>query len=307
MSLSEDIRKTHFSEEIHGSYNSCSEATNKMTDHSLRYITTLAAAEQLYDAVMQWVSLGSLTVTDVDLGFWQDIYPDAATGTFVSDSPDFTAMLQAVSNYADSYMAVVQNYTPPNGSLSEQFDKADGIPKSAYDLTWSYAAFLSAVHSRMSFSTASWGEPSADIVPRTCGTNTMPGTYVAATAAVGEGPGSGIGSGSGSGQGYGSVTCPTDIKLFFGITADIPDTSELYVAGSIDVLGNWDTDSALPLDKGQWTADYPLFTGLLTIPKAVTSFEWKLFQVDDTGNIVWESGDNQGEALLMICLYAALT
>jgi glucoamylase len=71
------------------------------------YICTLAAAEQLYDALYQWNKIGSITITDVSLAFFKDIYPSAATGTYSSFSPVFTDITAAVRNYADGYMSVV--------------------------------------------------------------------------------------------------------------------------------------------------------------------------------------------------------
>jgi glucoamylase len=44
----------------------------------------------------------------------------------------------------DAYMATVRALTPDDGSLSEQVDRVTGKQTSARDLTWSYAAFISA-------------------------------------------------------------------------------------------------------------------------------------------------------------------
>lgn len=48
----------------------------------------------------------------------------------------------------DDYMATVRSLTPPDGSLSEQVDRATGKQTSARDLTWSYAAFITAAQLR---------------------------------------------------------------------------------------------------------------------------------------------------------------
>lgn len=70
-----------------------------------RYLNTFAAAEQLYDAVYQWKRIGSLSITSTSLAFFKDVYPSAATGTYASSSSTFTSIVNAVSSYADSYMA----------------------------------------------------------------------------------------------------------------------------------------------------------------------------------------------------------
>jgi glucoamylase len=75
------------------------------TDFTPRYLNTLAAAEQLYDAVYQWKRIGSVTITSTSLAFFKDVYPSAATGTYASSTSTFTSIVNAVTTYADSYMS----------------------------------------------------------------------------------------------------------------------------------------------------------------------------------------------------------
>lgn len=48
----------------------------------------------------------------------------------------------------DGIMRTVQAFTPPGGELSEQFDGTSGAQTSAKELSWSYAAFITAAASR---------------------------------------------------------------------------------------------------------------------------------------------------------------
>jgi GH15 family glucan-1,4-alpha-glucosidase len=48
----------------------------------------------------------------------------------------------------DAYLRTVQAYTPLNGDLSEQFDQNTGLPASARQLGWSYAAFITCIAAR---------------------------------------------------------------------------------------------------------------------------------------------------------------
>jgi glucoamylase len=48
----------------------------------------------------------------------------------------------------DAIMATVRRYTPPSGELSEQFDQDSGEQRSAKNLSWSYAAFVTAFVAR---------------------------------------------------------------------------------------------------------------------------------------------------------------
>ena len=142
-----------------------------------RYLTTLAAAEQLYDALYQWDQQGSLAITEISLPFFQDLVSSAATGNYSSTSDTYTSVTKAVKTYADGFVAVVNEYTPSDGALAEQFTRADGTPASASDLTWSYAAFLSAARREAGTVPASWGASSANDVPTTCEGSSAAGSY----------------------------------------------------------------------------------------------------------------------------------
>lgn len=48
----------------------------------------------------------------------------------------------------DAFLETVRAFTPPSGDLAEQFDQRTGAQSSARDLTWSYAAFISATAAR---------------------------------------------------------------------------------------------------------------------------------------------------------------
>ena len=71
------------------------------------YLCTLAAAEQLYDAIYTWKRIGSLTITSTSLGFFQDLYSSATTGTYPSSSDTYASILSAVEAYADGYFSIV--------------------------------------------------------------------------------------------------------------------------------------------------------------------------------------------------------
>lgn len=48
----------------------------------------------------------------------------------------------------EAFLATVREFTPDDGALSEQFDQSTGAQTSARHLTWSYAAFVTAVAAR---------------------------------------------------------------------------------------------------------------------------------------------------------------
>ncbi|KAK2796494.1 hypothetical protein FQN50_009539 [Emmonsiellopsis sp. PD_5] len=123
------------------------------------YLATAAAAEVLYDALYQWEKIGTLSITDVSLPFFTAISSGAAAGDYAADSEEYKTLTTAVKGYADSFIAVIQKYTPEGGALAEQFGRDDGSPKSAADLTWSYASFLTMVARRDGSVPPTWGAP----------------------------------------------------------------------------------------------------------------------------------------------------
>ncbi|KAJ5637333.1 Glycoside hydrolasefamily 13 [Penicillium lividum] len=147
------------------------------------YLATLAAAEQLYDALYQWNKQGSLLITQTSLPFFQALVSSSAIGNYSSSSSTYSALTSAVKTYADEFVSIVQQYTPSNGSLAEQFTRASGTPTSAGDLTWSYAAFLTAGDRRAGIVPSSWGASSANQVPSQCQGSSATGSY--ATPSVG--------------------------------------------------------------------------------------------------------------------------
>jgi glucoamylase len=48
----------------------------------------------------------------------------------------------------DAFLETVRAYTPASGDLSEQFDQHNGVQRSAQQLAWSYAAFISCIQAR---------------------------------------------------------------------------------------------------------------------------------------------------------------
>ena len=130
-------------------------------------MTTLAVAEQLYDALIVWKEQESLDVTAVSQPFFAMFSPGIIAGTYPSSTATYKILIDAVQNYADSFIVVVAKYTPPGGGLAEQYDRKTGSPVSAVDLSWSYAAFLTAFDARQGITPAFWGAKGL-LSPETC-------------------------------------------------------------------------------------------------------------------------------------------
>ncbi|KFA70732.1 hypothetical protein S40288_08878 [Stachybotrys chartarum IBT 40288] len=221
------------------------------------YLATLAAAEQLYSAIYQWDRIGSLTVDSLSLPFFRDVFPSATVGTYTSGSATYTSLINAVRTYADDFIAVVQRYTPSSGDLAEQFDRNTGSPLSARDLTWSYAAFLTAIERRDGVVPPSWGEMSANTIPAVC-----------------------------------SGTPACDSRVTFNVRATTVPGETILVVGGLTQLGNWSPGEGRALSAERYTSSDPLWYADIDIP-AETSFEYKFIRRLANGDIVWESDPNR--------------
>jgi len=222
-------------------------------NNSRRYLITLCAAEFLYDAVAQWKAASKVVVDDISLAFFKDLYPLAKTGTYGSRDGSFIEIISAVTTYADTFVAVVEEYTPSNGSLAEQFDKVTGLPVSADDLTWSYASFVTMSQRRSGQFPASWGSSAATSLPKTCAGTSTPGTYAPATAA---------------GAPNSTVSCT--VSVLFDVNATTYYGENVYLIGNISDLGSWDIDNAQPMNPGNYTSERPLWYADVQLPGDVT-------------------------------------
>ncbi|KAJ6584105.1 glucoamylase [Mycena vulgaris] len=197
------------------------------------YLTTAAVAEQLYDALIQFL-------------------PSVAVGTYRSSSSTFGLLTSGVKKFADGFIAIHAKFTPSNGALAEQYDRNDGVPLSARDLTWSYAAALTAFSARAGKQPASWGAAGL-AAPTTCQSN------------------------SGG---------PT-VAITFDVVATTVPGESIYLTGSVDELKSWSPDNALMLSA----ANYPTWSITVDVP-ASTLIEYKYIRKVDGALKAWESDPN---------------
>ncbi|KIY63917.1 carbohydrate-binding module family 20 protein [Cylindrobasidium torrendii FP15055 ss-10] len=222
------------------------------------YLTTTVVAEQLYDALIVWKAQKKIEVTAVSLAFFQQFIPAITANTYDSTTTTYTTLISAIQNWADGFILVVAKYTPSDGSLAEQYTRAAGAPISAKDLTWSYAAMLTAFNARDGVTPASWGA-SGLTVPTTCQT-----------------------SGGGSGGG-GAGTVPVTFK----VTATTVYGQNIYLTGSVDALKNWSPSDAILLSS----SSYPVWSVTVNLP-ASTKIEYKYVRKDGSGAVTWLADPN---------------
>jgi glucoamylase len=112
------------------------------------YLTTAAFAELYYRVAEAIQTRGELGITPRNRGFLNLTLPPGARLT--ARSPKGKALIAALRRKGDDYLALLRQYVGSQGEMSEQFDRDAGVPVSAYDLSWSYAAYLAAAKARPS-------------------------------------------------------------------------------------------------------------------------------------------------------------
>lgn len=262
-----------------------------------------------------WQTTGSITVTSTSLAFFQALSSSAATGTYSSTTATYTTLYNAVFAYADGFMNIVSQYAQSNGSLAEQYDRNSGVPLSARDLTWSYAAFLTAAARRAGVVPAGWANGSAATsVPGVCSATSRAGTYSSATATSFPASQTPI-----------TTTVPTTTITRPTVTAtttacttatavavtfnEVKTTTygqTVKVVGNIAALGSWDTSKAVALSASSYTSSNPLWKGTITLP-AGQAIQYKYIVVNTDGSITWEADPNRSYTVPRTCATTAAT
>lgn len=283
------------------------------------YLSNLAAAEQLYDALYTWNRLGSITVNSVSLAFFQDLVPSITTGTYASSTSTFTSIVNAVKIYADGYVNIVAQYAEADGSLAEQFSRSNGSPLSAADLTWSYAAFLTMAARRQAIVPYPWIVSTATNVPGACTATTAYGTY--STAPTGTFPanqtpvsgvptttsGSSVSTTSTSATSTTSTTgcaTATSVAVTFNVLATTQFGQTIKLVGNNAAIGNWNTASAVALSASEYTSTNPLWKITISFP-AGTALQFKFINVASGGAVTWEKDPNRAFSVPVGCATGA--
>ncbi|KAL2160084.1 hypothetical protein VTH06DRAFT_1739 [Thermothelomyces fergusii] len=256
------------------------------------YLANFAAAEQLYDAIFVWKKQQSIQVTQLSLPFFRDLIPSISTGTYTPSSSTYQQILDAVLAYADGFIDIAAKYTPTDGSLAEQYTRDSGKPISARDLTWSYAAFLSAADRRAGIVPAGWSAEHGKTLPSSCSGLQVVGTYTKATATSfpsNQTPNPTAGTPSPF-----PTACADSSQVFVTFRAKVTTQwgQSVKVVGSTSELGSWDVSKAPRLSASAYTSSNPLWA--ITVPlKAGQSVEYKVVRVNEDGWVEWESDPNR--------------
>lgn len=110
------------------------------------FFLTAAYAEHRFRAAMQLQQVPEIRVT----AFRQPTLEHLLRRPLEIDSsvPDLDELARAFANEGDAFLKTMLDVIPSDGMMAEQMSKVDGSPRSAKDLTWSYAALLTAILQR---------------------------------------------------------------------------------------------------------------------------------------------------------------
>jgi len=108
------------------------------------YMTTLAAAEFYFRLATALLDGAEMPVTSDNKPFIERLKGQDVNGS---------SLAECAFRRGDSILETICAFTPADGALSEQFDRATGAQTSAKHLTWSYAAFITAAAQRQAAKT----------------------------------------------------------------------------------------------------------------------------------------------------------
>ena len=111
------------------------------------YLCNSAVAETLYLAATEFESAGIISIDEINTKFFKRILPTSVSGTNLTGT-SMTTVLSGIRKYADDFLAIEQLHVGANYSMAEEFNRTTGVQQGARDLTWSYAAFVSASRAR---------------------------------------------------------------------------------------------------------------------------------------------------------------
>jgi len=114
------------------------------------YFSTLGAAQFYYRFAQAAGGGAPIALSDENRGTLAKLLAErpSALGEASLEPRYRVSLVKALLARGDMFMATVRVHTPDSGELSEQFDQTDGAQTSARNLTWSYAAFITAFASR---------------------------------------------------------------------------------------------------------------------------------------------------------------
>jgi glucoamylase len=177
-----------------------------------------------------------------------------------------------------SYLAAIKTYATPEGFISEQI--------------WTPTTTLPGTWQVVTPSPFIVGTPTKSMAPL----NWAMGEYISLLASIQAGQVIDIPS----------IVCARysncvikpatgQVGVTISVNAKTQPGQYMYVTGSTDALGNWNTDLGLPVDS----ANYPVWTNTVNLP-ASGSVQYKYYRKNADGSVTWENLPGNGNRTLNV-------
>lgn len=108
----------------------------------------MAVAEHHYRAIEEFENRQAITVTRVSQPWFKSLGLSVQPGVYRPSSYEYEIILSAIGKAADSYVRRVMFHLNGSKNMAEQYNRYNGQPLSALNLTWSYASVLTTLHFR---------------------------------------------------------------------------------------------------------------------------------------------------------------
>lgn len=116
-------------------------------------LLTAAMAELAYRVKTAWVRQGQFVVTENNIDYLRLAYSDMPPSFVVKEvvvagMPKFKVTMKMLELYGDKFLERVKKHVKKKDGMNEQWNRLTGEPQGAEDLTWNYAALITAVIAR---------------------------------------------------------------------------------------------------------------------------------------------------------------
>ncbi len=109
------------------------------------FLITMGFGELLHKAASEFQRKGRIDITPINQAFFKSIGVKAAVRSqFPAKDPVFVEIISRLKGRGDEYISRAGFHGTKDGRFSEQINRLTGYMQGAPDLTWSYAAFITA-------------------------------------------------------------------------------------------------------------------------------------------------------------------
>jgi glucoamylase len=122
-----------------------------------QFFTSLNSAEQLYDALITWDTIGFIEVTPVSLKFWKQFDDNISVMTYRKGTPGYKLLTDHVRKWANKIVLQLAKATPGDYILTESIHKESGVPHGPRGMIRSFSAALTVIDAYKGLIPPNWG------------------------------------------------------------------------------------------------------------------------------------------------------